>query len=314
MHTRTDFGTDGGWREIRGMRTMRWAGKEHYPRGTGLAEGVRTQPHPHVAEDWETVAEWYFDAQGNEEKDRHQVYYLTSTVVAGVHLGLVGVIKYPRDFSEGGFNTTRRHERDVRDVYLATSRDGAHWDLSNVYEGNVLIERGGEGEWDNDQVVAACGIVTARGRHWLMYQGMDERHDAAVANKRKALGMATLPFNRWAALEPGAAATQGWVITVPFIVPANVQGKRARVHINAQIPSHGQVGVQIIASNQDAKQTLGEWKSMLDGAMDGVHLECLWSIQDTQVFFSKLAGTELQLKFTLVGKGTKLFALDLRAS
>ena len=45
-------------------------------------------------------------------------------------------------------NTTCRHERDVRDAYLVTSTDGAHWDLSNIYQNKPLIERGGSGAWE----------------------------------------------------------------------------------------------------------------------------------------------------------------------
>jgi len=158
LHTRTDFGTDGGWREIRGLtltltltliggwreirghRTMRW-------RGSGKPGGRLTES----PEAWDVVAEWYLDSEGNTEKDRRQVYYLTTARVPGYHLGLLGVIDYPRDFSEGGFDLEMRHRRDVRDVYLAPSRDGAHFDLSNVYAGVPLIARGAPGAWDKDQ-------------------------------------------------------------------------------------------------------------------------------------------------------------------
>ena len=44
---------------------------------------------------------WYLDHEGKEEKDRRQVYSLTATLDRGVYLGLLGVIAYPRDFSEG---------------------------------------------------------------------------------------------------------------------------------------------------------------------------------------------------------------------
>merc|ERR1712216_1118196 len=50
LHTRTDFGTDGGWREVRGTRTMRWRGKGN----------LMDAPM-----EWETAAEWYLDAEGN---------------------------------------------------------------------------------------------------------------------------------------------------------------------------------------------------------------------------------------------------------
>ena len=50
---------------------------------------------------WVEKAGWYLDHEGKGEKDRRQAYSLTATLDRGVYLGLLGVIAYPRDFSEG---------------------------------------------------------------------------------------------------------------------------------------------------------------------------------------------------------------------
>jgi len=146
LYTRTDFGTDGGWREIRGHRTM---------------------SNPNLLENptnWTVEAEWYLDREGKPERDRRQAYSITSTIYQGIHFGFLGVIQHPRDFSEGGVDTQQRHERDVRDVYLVTSRDGIKWDLSSLYKDEALIARGQDNEWDNDQ---ACNLCSPEPRHLI---------------------------------------------------------------------------------------------------------------------------------------------------
>lgn len=289
LHTRTDFGTDGGWREIRGHRTMRW-------RGTGpLRAEAGREP-----EAWDTVAEWYLDSEGNEEKDERQVYYLTAAIDSGVHLGFVGVINRPRDFSEGGFDTHRRHEKDVRDVYLAPSRDGAHWDLGNIYTRRPFIERGAAGEWDSDQVVAGSGVATWGDRHWIAYLGMDERHDAAPANKRKAIGMATIPLHRWASMTPGVSGL-GWLLTVPFTVAPG-----AKLRLNVKIPEGGRVVVEAVVGNE---RVAGWGQSQaLVGPVDALSAGCVWGNGSREL--GDLEGERIQLRITLQGRGTALYAFS----
>ena len=115
----------------------------------------------------------------------------------------------------------------MRDVYLVTSRDGIKWDLSSIYRDEPLIQRGREKEWDNDQVrrekkrmcrtgaiahiggqpllspwqiMAAPSLITWKGEHWIYYLGINERHDCDSPAKRKAIGVAKLPLDRFASL------------------------------------------------------------------------------------------------------------------
>ena len=103
--TRKDFGTSGGWREVQLMH--HWTAGTHNKCITGLALITLAQIRGHrvveAAGESELVerASWYLDHEGKEEKDRRQVYSLTATLDRGVYLGLLGVIAYPRDFSEG---------------------------------------------------------------------------------------------------------------------------------------------------------------------------------------------------------------------
>lgn len=119
--------------------------------------------------------EWYLDREGNDEKDLRQIYALTVTYYQGVYFGLATVLHAPRDISEGGIDLHKRHEKDVRDSYLVVSSDGIDWDLSSIYEGRVLIERGRDGAWDKDQIMAQPTIVEFQNKHWIFYMGIDER-------------------------------------------------------------------------------------------------------------------------------------------
>ena len=123
--SRKDFGTAGGWREIRGFRRM-----------VLKPESSR----------WEEESSWYLDRNGKKEITEQQIYALTGTEYSGVLLGLASVIKYPRDISEGGIDTSRQHERDVVRMYLASSHDeGKTWDLGAVYSNSTLVATGSVG-------------------------------------------------------------------------------------------------------------------------------------------------------------------------
>ena len=61
------------------------------------------------------------------------------------------------------------------EVHLVTSRDCEHWNIETIYSGQTLIPRGGDGAWDKGHVLPAAQMVTAHGKHWLYYMGMNER-------------------------------------------------------------------------------------------------------------------------------------------
>lgn len=136
----------------------------------------------------------YLDQEGPHEKDRRHVYSLTTTVHEGIHFGMVTVLQHPRQYDEGGVDTDRRHEKDVIDLYLAITRDGVNWDLSRIYKGVPLIERGGHGAFDNDQIIPAPSFVTWNNAHYIYYRGINERHDCESPSKTGvAMGIRSHP-------------------------------------------------------------------------------------------------------------------------
>jgi hypothetical protein len=218
--TRTDFGTSGGLGEIRGVRSM-------------TNPDVKANPT-----DWKTVRNWLLDREGPEEHRRRQIYTMTDWVHADVHFGLVALYEWPYDASEGkATDHVKRHERDVLGCYLATSRDGVAWNLEWVYAGTPLVERGGDGAWDKDMILPANWIATRGDTHWIYYGGANERHGVArvfAPERDRAIGVATLPLDRFVALEAGEAP--GRVVTHPFrlaadAVEVNVAAGRGEIRV-----------------------------------------------------------------------------------
>jgi len=234
LHTREDFGTEGGWREIRGQRTLSNENIEDFPGN------------------WTVEAKWYLDREGKEERDRRQIYSLTSTLYHGMHIGLATVLQHPRNITEGGLDrlrirsdprpkslrlmvggvdTVRRHERDVVDAFLVVSRDGVNWDLESIYKDDVLIERGGDGDWDKDQIHPSPQIITLNHTHYIYYAGLNERHDCESTQKKSRIGLARLVLDRFAAMVVSEGRNEGLLITKPFKLPSLSLILNSEMHI-----------------------------------------------------------------------------------
>lgn len=109
LFTRTDFQRRiGAEMEVRGHRGMTNPNLKQNPTG------------------WKLGRHWHFDRRPKEYQ-RRQVYSLTDWMYQGIHFALINVIEYPQDKSEGPFDLQKRHDRDVMDFYIATSRDAESW-------------------------------------------------------------------------------------------------------------------------------------------------------------------------------------------
>ena len=56
-----------------------------------------------------------------------------------------------------------RHQRDILNFYIATSRDGDPLDLGWVYDAKPMIRRGPEGVFDKDMIVPALSDCDLEG-------------------------------------------------------------------------------------------------------------------------------------------------------
>ncbi len=220
LFTRTDFAGPGGADEWRGTRMM-----------------TNPDPRRHPTR-WKTVRNWAFDREGKSERTRRQIYAVTDWIRHGVHFGLLSVYEWPGDFSEGGQDNHKRHERDVMNYYIATSRDADSWDLSWVYSGQPLVPRGPDGAFDKDLLLPASTIVTHAGKHWIYYGGSNERHGGPgfVLKREQAVGLATIGEDRLVGLD---ATGRGTLLTRPF----QLDGRRLLVNANVREGGSVRVGV-----------------------------------------------------------------------
>lgn len=282
LFTRTDFGSAGGSTELRGTRSM-------------------TNPVPKLQPtDWKLVRAWNFSKEGKHEPRRRQIYATTCWIYEGVYFALLSVYEYPGDLTEGNVTDTRkRHERDVMNFYIATSRDGDSWDLHWVYCDQPLIPRGSDGTFDKDIILPASSIVTHADQHWIYYAGANERHGNELVkfDRQHAIGLATLRLDGFVGL--GAGEVEGIVVTKPF----QLDGNRLFVNVDA---SEGEVWVEVL--DGDGRPLAGfSGEEVVTGAtLDELRWQPHWK---KHADVAALRGRTVQLKFHL--RGATLYSFQI---
>lgn len=285
LFTRTDFGAGGGDTEYRGAREM-------------INPDIKADPT-----NWTTVHEWIFDREGRGELKRRQIHTVNFWQHAGIDFALMVVMDYPAfeiPQVEVGDDHSR-HERDVWNVYLTTRRGGheSDWDLSWIYDEKPFIPRGPDGSFDKDLIHNAASLVTWGDQHWLYYTGWPNGHMRHPY--QPAIGLATVPLDRFFYMEPWQNEEPGWIITKPF----KLDGDRLELNGDA---SSGAIAVEIL--NADGEPIAGF--SQKDAAplekQDGLRLEPTW--QGTTKL-SRLKGQTIRLKFHL--DDARLYAFQFKA-
>jgi hypothetical protein len=283
LSTRTDFGTPGGDGEVRGTRSMTNA-------------NLRSDP-----KNWKMTREWIFDREGKDEHRRRQVYAKTYWIYESVYFLILSVYEYPGDVSEGTkTNHVTRHQRDVMNYYIATSRDGSSWDLNWVYNGQPLVPRGPAKAFDKDLIMPASTIITHQGKHWIYYGGANERHGTpeVVFQRDHAIGLATLRRDGFVALRAGHQP--GIVITKPF----KLIGDRLSVNVDAGM---GEIRVEVLdVHGQPIPGYTGNNAPRASGVNDLTWQPRWKSVSN----LAALRNQVIRLKFTL--QNARLYAFQAR--
>ncbi|GAG27310.1 unnamed protein product, partial [marine sediment metagenome] len=247
-----------------------------------------------------TIRNWAFDREGPDERRRRQIYSCNDWIYHGVHFGLLSVYEWPSDFSEGGTDPNNRHERDVMNYYIGTSRDADSWDLSWVYAGKPIVPRGPDGAFDKDLITPGSTIVTHADRHWLYYGGANERHgDPEVHFPRThAIGLATLRLDGFVGLE--AKDRPGTVLTRPF----RLAGNRLEINVDAR---GGSLAVEVLDEQGQTIAGLSRAQCKPLEDVGGLRLPVAWHNQPD---LSALHGKLVRLKFSL--QNARLYAFQVR--
>jgi hypothetical protein len=291
LFTRTDFGVGGG--------PLAFTVAEDFE-----VRGTRGMTNPDIFQDpanWKTVRQWHFNREGPKEYLRRQIYSMTVWQYEGVYFAVMAVYEYPADLREGlTTDHVKRHERDVMNFYIATSRDCDHWDLSWVYANRPIVPRGPDHSFDKDMVFPSSTIVTHDDRHWLYYGGSNERHGTAEREppvwfeSRRAIGLATLPLDRFVALR---AAAPGTVVTKPF----TLEGRTLQVNVDAP---RGIFAVDVL---NDAGKTIAGYEGEQYDAVDQLRLQPRWKRHGD---LSPLVGRTVRLRFRL--QNADLYAFQVK--
>ena len=272
-----------------------------YP-GPIEVRGTRDMINPDVKADptnWKKVREWKFGKGPDDEIFRRQIYALTDWIYEGVHFGLMHVYEFPHvsgyteDRTQDLFN---RHERDVCNFYIGTTRGNAMWDLTWVYAGKPLVERGPDGSFDKDMIMHASEIITHNDKHWIYYGAWRERH--GVNQGPRAIGLATLELDRFIYLE-AKGGEWGTVITKPF----KLAGSRLQVNVDAE---KGRIGVEVLDAAGKPMPGFSGKDSKMYKAVNELRLEPKWGKSQD---LGRLKGKVIRLKFRL--NNARLYAFKV---
>ena len=180
---RRDFGTIGGWREIRGIQAVM---THHRMADRPSRNGVTTIANR---------TEWYLDRLGKVERFRRQAYSVTLTpYTEDLWLGLACVIEWAKDLSEPVGPNEPAFERDTLNTYLVTSRDGIHVDLGWIYAQQPLLPKDGkrQSDWDSGLIMPSAQIITREHEHRLYFEA---RHGSLHHENRYSHGTPQVPRN-----------------------------------------------------------------------------------------------------------------------
>ena len=284
LFTRTDFGAGGGPLANRVARDFE-------------VRGTRVMTNPEISVDptnWSTVRQWYFNREGPDEYLRRQIYSMTVWIYEGIYFGLMSVYEYPGDISEGReTDIVTRHDRDVMEYYIATSRDCDNWDLTWVYAGEPIVPRGPDGSFDKDWVFPSSTVVTHDDQHWFYYGGAAERHGTAELQphvwfgRRGKIGVATLPRDRLVGWHAGPR--EGTIVTKPFVL----KGPTLLINVDC---SEGKVAVEVLDSAGEVIRGYGGDDSVVLRRVDDLDVRPTWN---TKADLSELMGQTVRLRFRL---------------
>ena len=288
--TRTDLGAGGGKKEVRATRIMA------HDKGNDLLSYPKA---------WKTLATVTVDdPQGKKTSSgvtAVQMEAMNIWVHENVYFGLMHVLT-AGDLMGGGGGKDQdldaRHETDVIDFYIGTSRDAVNFDKSWVHARKPLIERGQAGSFDKDMLSATSEILTRGDEHWIYYQGDDRQHHGRrpAGSKGGRIGLAKLPLDRFVCQQ--AKDKLGTITTKPF----KLEGDALQVNVDAE----GRFYAEVLDADGQAIPGFTVNEAKLFNGVDELRLEPQWKNNKD---LSSLKGKTIRLKFYLYN--AKLYAFQI---
>eukprot|EP00927_Polykrikos_kofoidii_P038481 TRINITY_DN32835_c0_g1_i1.p1 TRINITY_DN32835_c0_g1~~TRINITY_DN32835_c0_g1_i1.p1 ORF type:complete len:685 (-),score=105.60 TRINITY_DN32835_c0_g1_i1:24-2039(-) len=168
------------------------------------------------------VNNFYFDRYGKDEQYERQSYSFTRTLYEGVHFGMIQSFEWPalnRNIGMAWTKLSLSNFYDAMRVYLATSRDGVHFNFDWVYAMQPLQLAAAKTAKVQRMVFAASEFVTMAGQHWLYYTTHDKSHNFRFGAP-EIMHLARWPQDMLTGLEPTyPEGPPGRVVTKVFAWP-----------------------------------------------------------------------------------------------
>jgi hypothetical protein len=245
---------------------------------------------------WRTVREWKFGKGPFEEVYRRQIYAITDWIYEGVHFALMSVYEFipkPGEPYDKVPDLVTRHDHDVVNFYIGTTRGNAMWDLTWVYADKPLVPRGPNGSFDKDMIFPASQIVTHDDKHWIYYNGYPERHGIGDRGQ-PGIGLATLKLDRFICLE-AKGDEWGTIITKPF----KLEGKKLQVNVSGD-----EFRVEVLSRKDEPILGFSADEATTYMNIDELRLAPAWNNS-----LSTLNGRVIRLKFHL--RNAKLYSFQV---
>ncbi|KAL1510256.1 hypothetical protein AB1Y20_006580 [Prymnesium parvum] len=306
---RKDFGTNGGWREIRGVQAVS-LDRAFAQMSEDRAPYSKTQ----IAQNW---ANWYFDRLGKVERYRRHIYTMTLTPYNdNLWIGLMTVIEWAKDASEAQGPNHPFLQRDTLNVYFVTSRDGIHIDDEWIYAHRPLLPKAGklQSDWDAGLLFPSAQFLSTDEKHYMYFEARPGSvHHEQRFESIARLGIATWLRDRVVGLKRAHAdAPSGVVTTKPFHL------KAGSLWLLLDCASTcGKVVVQVL--HQDGATWVGrEEMDAIPLSKTNGWVEAVWATENGDS--EPLAGRDasvvpldsvIRLQITLMGDAL-LYAFELR--
>ena len=200
-------------------------------------------------------------------------------------------------------NGLGRYGQYFGDVRLAVSRDGEHY--QRVLPNEKVIARGQKGQWDDGFIVVGdkmvvrddeiCIYYSGQGEDWCSWPGSSGA--GAGRLRRRRMGLATLPLDRFTCLRSADGQKPGYAVTQPIAVKA-ANNTELVINVSDTLERLSWVEVEVLdAGSGDPLPGFGR-ADCLDLSRDALQQRVRWRNRT----LAEVTSPNVRLKFWLYGR------------
>jgi hypothetical protein len=235
---KSDVGQSAVWNSDRGKIQLYMRGVNEYKEEGGPPQRVRYVRYAESPDGrtWSEPIE-LMRADEIDGAPDNQIHQLTVTRYGNVYVGLLTMFHVDR-LEFGGRHLGEKMDRlehGVTDTQLAFSRDGINW--NRVADRTTFLPRGSPGEWNGGWIVTSSDLVVHNDEVRIYYAGFPERYSVG----QTAIGVATLPLDRFIAMKPKRLNKEGILELKPYWYPGG------DVLLNADASKGGRIEAEVLS-------------------------------------------------------------------